>query len=544
VSITRRSFLRRSAAVGLALGLPRRLRARQHAMQRPVTSAGALRADSLAKFVDALPVPPTAQPSGTRNDPAPNTVCYRAVMRALESRVHRDLPPTRLWSFGSTFPGPTFSVRRGQGVWIDWVNQLPAKHFLPIDHSIHGAEADQPEGRAVVHVHGARVAPEHDGYPERWFETGASASYYYPNEQDAATLWYHDHTMGINRLNVYAGLMGVYLIGDAAEDALNLPRDRYDIPLLVCDRTLRSDGQLDYPTSGDPDAPWVEDATGDAILVNGKLYPYLDVEPRKYRFRIINGSNGRFLRIALADGPPMHQIATDQGLMSSPVTVSPVRLAPAERVDVVIDFAGAQGRQILVEDAGLPIMQFRIARAAVTDSSALPDRLRPIATLHESDAAETRIHTLSQVDDLLARPMRMLLNRTRWHVPVTEKPRIDTTEVWSFVNVTDDSHPIHLHLVRFQIIDRRNFDTFSYQSQGRIVFTGPPLPPDVSERGWKDTVRADPGMITRIIVRFDGYAGRYMWHCHILEHGDNEMMRPFEIVASAAKSPEARDAKR
>jgi spore coat protein A len=439
--------------------------------------------------------------------------------------------PPRSGAFGSSFPGPTFQARRGQGLWIDWINRLPQKHFLPIDHTIHGAEADKPEGRAVVHVHGAKVPPESDGYPDRWFDTGASASYYYPNDQAAATLWYHDHTMGINRLNVYAGLMGVYLIQDPSEDTLSLPRDRHDIPWLICDRSLRSDGQLDYPTSGKPESPWVEDASGDAILINGKLFPYLAVEPRKYRFRVVNGSNGRFLRLSLADGPPMHQIATDQGLIAAPLEVERIRLAPAERVDIVVDFAGHQGAQVVVENDGLAIMQVRVGRAAVSDPSLLPHTLRAVETLREIDATRTRVQTLSQDDDLLARPMRMLLNRTRWHMPVTEQPHLGTTEIWSLVNVTEDSHPIHLHLVRFQILDRRNFDAFNYRTQDRIVFTGPPLPPDPSEAGWKDTVRADPGMITRIIVRFEGYTGRYMWHCHILEHGDNEMMRPFDIVA-------------
>jgi spore coat protein A len=500
-------------------------------MPKPARSAASLRADSLAKFVDALPIPPVAQPVGSRPTPTANTPVYRAAMRAIESRVHRDLPPTRFWSFGSTFPGPTFEARRGQGMWIEWVNQLPARHFLPIDHTIHGAGPGLAESRAVVHVHGARVRPEHDGYPEQWFETGSSATYYYPNDQDAATLWYHDHTMGINRLNVYAGLMGAYLIKDPAEDALNLPRGQYDIPLLICDRLLKTDGQLDYPTSGNPDSPWIDDATGDAILINGKLFPFLDVEPRKYRFRVINGSNGRFLRLSVADGPAAHQIATDQGLLPHPVGVTRVRLAPAERADLVIDFAGCRGQQPIVENDGLPIMQFRVSDKPVNDTSALPAILGMVTALDESAAAATRVHTLSEDDDLLARPMRMLLNNTRWHMPVTERPRLGTTEIWSLANVTDESHPIHLHLVRFQILDRRNFDTFNFQNRGRIVFTGPPLAPDPSEAGWKDTVRADPNMITRIIVRFDGYAGRYMWHCHILEHGDNEMMRPFEIVA-------------
>ncbi|HEX3703165.1 MAG TPA: multicopper oxidase domain-containing protein, partial [Vicinamibacterales bacterium] len=154
-----------------------------------------------------------------------------------------------------------------------------------------------------------------------------------------------------------------------------------------------------------------------------------------------------------------------------------------------------------------------------------------VPRLQESDAVRTRVHSLDESDDVLARPMMMLLNNTRWHAPVTEQPTLGTTEIWSLANVTDDSHPIHLHLVRFQILDRRNFDPFIYRKERRLVFTGQPVAPEPNELGWKDTVRAHGGMVTRILVRFDGYVGRYMWHCHILEHGDNEMMRPFEVVA-------------
>jgi spore coat protein A len=175
-------------------------------------------------------------------------------------------------------------------------------------------------------------------------------------------------------------------------------------------------------------------------------------------------------------------------------------------------------------------MQLRVARAEPSDASRLPDRLRLVRRLEERDAVRTRVHSLGEHDDLMARPTRMLLNGARWHMPVTEQPTIDTTEIWSLANLTDDKHPIHLHLVRFQILDRRRFDLWTYQSEGKVIFTGPPLPPEPSEAGWKDTVRADAGMITRIIIRFEGYADRHMWHCHILEHGDNEMMRPFEVV--------------
>jgi spore coat protein A len=481
----------------------------------------------LARFVDPLPVPPVVRPDASGTQPL--------AMRAIESRVHRDLPPTRFWSFGSTFPGPTIETRRGRACSIEWANELPTKHFLPIDRNIHGAEASVPDVRAVVHVHGAKVPPDSDGLPERWFVPGKSARYVYPNDQDAATLWYHDHTMGINRLNVFAGLFGAWLIRDDVEEALNLPKGDAEIPLLICDRAFDGDAQLAYPTSGDPNAPWVPEFFGDALLVNGKLFPFLAVERRSYRFRVINTSNSRFLRLSLP-GCAMQQIGSDQGLLAAPVAVEHLHLAPAERVDVVVDFATrAAGDELIVQNDGQPVMQIRISRAGVAvNTGSLPATLRAVTRLAEADAVRTRVHSLAEDEDLLARPMRMLLNNTGWHRPVTEQPTIDTTEIWSLVNITDDTHPIHLHLVRFQILDRRKFDVFTYRSEGRIAFTGPPVPPSPAEAGWKDTVRADAGMVTRIIMRFEGYTGRYMWHCHILEHGDNEMMRPFEVLPAAA----------
>ena len=164
--------------------------------------------------------------------------------------------------------------------------------------------------------------------------------------------------------------------------------------------------------------------------------------------------------------------------------------------------------------------------------AAIPKALRPVPRMLETAATKTRELLLEETDDHAGNPTIMLLNRTRWKDPVTENPSLDSTEIWSLVNGTDDSHPIHLHLVRFQILDRRNFYVMNYLRKRELKFIGPPVPPDPNEMGWKDIVRADPGMVTRIIVRFDGYPGRYVWHCHILEHGDNEMMRPFDIVHS------------
>jgi spore coat protein A, manganese oxidase len=279
--------------------------------------------------------------------------------------------------------------------------------------------------------------------------------------------------------------------------------------------------------------PWIPEFFGNAILVNGKLFPYLEVEPRQYRFRVLNGANGRFLHLSLSTGLSFHQIGTDQGLLPAPVRLEQLTLAPAERADLIVDFGDHAGEQIvLMNDTYSAVMQFRIGGGKSADTSSLPSTLRPITRIAESEALRTRTLTLGEIDDLVQNPVTMLLNNTHWKEPITEKPVLNSVEIWNFMNVTDDSHPIHLHLVRFQILDRRRFDAFAYQNQGVLRYRGAPTPPDPSEAGWKDTVRADPGMITRIIVRFEGFVGRYVWHCHILEHEDNEMMRPYEVVAT------------
>jgi spore coat protein A len=532
--ITRRQFVRGSAlwSSGLLAGLsesPRMLQLRSHDVPIPV----ALDPNTLAKFVDPLPIPSIARANGFRpspTDPKVKLPYFKISMQASNAKLHRDLKPTSVWTCDSSLPGPTFETRSGEGLLVDWTNDLPPKHFLPIDHKIHGAEASQPEVRSVIHLHGARARPESDGYPEKWIQPGESALYHYPNEQDACALWYHDHALGINRLNVYAGLFGMFLIRDAHEETLNLPQGEYEIPLIIFDRVLSRDGALIYPVSGDPASPWVPEVFGDAMLVNGKLFPYLDVQPRKYRFRILNASNGRFYHLALSNSAQLHQIGTDQGLLPKPVFLSSLVIAPGERADVILDFSDQAGDSAVLMNDAFNLLQFRVSKAKVPDTSSLPATLREIQRIAEADAIKTRILTLDEYENQVAEPVLMLLNGTHWNMPVTEKPQLNSTEIWSFINPTDDSHPIHLHLVRFQILDRRQYDPWAYQTSGKLIFTGPPAPPDLSEAGWKDTVRADPRMVTRIIVPFKGYPGKYVWHCHILEHEDNEMMRPFEIV--------------
>jgi len=270
----------------------------------------------------------------------------------------------------------------------------------------------------------------------------------------------------------------------------------------------------------------------DAMLVNGKLAPYLEVEPRKYRFRIMNGSNGRFFRFSFGDLLEFQQIGSDQGLLAAPIAIKRLVLAPGERGDLVFDFSGHAGQEVMLKSDSFDLVQFRVSAAPVSNGGELPAVLRPLTRIPETQAIKTRRLTLNEKMDMVQQSMGMLLNNTPWHMPITEKPVLGTTEIWELVNLTEDSHPIHLHLVKFQILDRRKFDTFEYLSKGTMRYLAPPMPPSPSDAGWKDIVRADSGLVTRIIVPFEGFTGRYVWHCHLLEHEDNEMMRPFEVVAS------------
>ncbi len=544
MGFTRRQFLALSGITGTAALIARRTAA-QVSQSAPPKLRQPLIATSLAQFVDPLPLPKVIAPSGRRpspDNPAIQLPYYRVAMQEFETKVHRDVKPTRAWGYASCMPGPIFETRTGEGLFVDWINELPAKHFLPIDHNIHGAEAAKPEVRAVVHLHGGKTPAESDGYPDAWTTPGKSALYYYPNRQDAAMLWYHDHALGINRLNVYAGLVGAFFVRDSFEDALALPRGKYEIPLILLDRAFDLDGQLNYPVSNDPAAPWVPEAFGDAVLVNGTIFPYLEVEPRKYRFRVLNGANGRHFHLTFAGSnqtawfPKFYQIGSDQGLLPAPVQLMRARLAPAERADLIFDFLDYAGTNVVLRNDNFNILQFRVARHGPRDESTVPQVIRPVPRIAESSAIKSRMLTLVEIDDSNKHTMMTLLNNAHWGAPVTEDPALDSVEIWNFINLTNDDHPIHLHLVRFQILDRRAFSVSAYQATGELKYLGSAVPPPPEEAGWKDTVRADHGMVTRIIIRFEGFAGRYVWHCHVLEHEDNEMMRPFDVVAPRAHS--------
>ena len=503
-----------------------------------------LQPDRLTRFVDRLPIPPVLHPKEARPDPRnpSGQVKYlRVAMRESSVQVHRDLPPSSMWAYNGSVPGPTIEVRNGEGLWIDWANELPAQHFLPIDHTLCGAGANLPQVRTAVHVHGARVAPESDGFPEDWKKPGEVYKAFYPLHQEAATLWYHDHAMGLERLNQYAGLFGFFLVRDGSEEELSLPAGEFEIPLVLCDRLFYADGQLHYPDSGDSAAPWVSEVYGDVVMANGKLFPYVAVEPRAYRVRLLNASNTRLFRLSLAPGMHWTQIGSDQGLLPAPAELKDLTLACAERVDVILDFREMAGQRVALINQSQPVLEFRVAGRPVTAGSvggpaagdlhfSVPRQLRTIERIPESAAQVTRSLTLNEYMNLKTRVMLMLLNGKYWHDPVTEKPRLDSIEVWNLINTTQDLHPIHLHLVRFQLLERRAFDVDDFLNYGKFHYVGDPAPPEPGETGWKDTIPAHPETVTRIIIPFAGYPGRYVWHCHLLEHAANEMMRPFEVL--------------
>ena len=514
--------------------------AMQHAgMKTPdVSSAHARRtldATKLESFVDPLPLPQRLHPESQRSAEFFNAVdapYYRVNIREVSCKMHRDLPPSRMWSYGESAAPVLFEARSHEGVLIDWWNQLPKKHFLPLDAPMPGM-ANAPETRTITHVHGARVPTNSDGYPEDWFGPGESKLCFYPNHQDATALWVHDHAMGVNRLNTIAGLMGWYLIRDEAEEKLGLPTGRYELPLLIYDRSFDPQGQLYYPNPPDEGA-WAQEYLGDAMVVNGKVKPYHEVEARRYRLRIANTANSRFFSLALSNGQSFHVIGSDQGLLPAPVEMKRLVLAPAERTDILVDFSHARGENVVLMSDRLELMQFRVAKDPVQDpirdTSPLPQVLRPVERIGEKLSVRTREMTLNEFDGDNGEAMVMLLNRKHWAEPVTEIVKLDSTEIWSLVNLTEDTHPIHLHLVRFQILDRQSFANFDYLSEEKLRLTGKVMPPQTHEAGWKDVVQCPPGMVTRIIVPFHGYAGRYLWHCHILEHEANDMMRPYDVI--------------
>lgn len=519
----------------------------------------------LKPFVDKLPIPRVLQPKERGKD----CTYYEVEMQEFFHQFHSSLKPTKVWGYEGQIPGPTIEVESGESARVLWKNNLPDKHFLPVDQSLHGAGHGIPEVRTVVHLHGALVEPDSDGYPEAWFtkdfqKCGPCFSrkvYHYPNNQPATALWYHDHALAITRLNVYAGLAGMYIIRDEQERALNLPSGIYEIPLVIQDKSFNADGSLFYPKNVDAPPPTYPEVSitpgfaGDTIMVNGKAWPYLEVEQRKYRFRILNASNERFYRLKLQSGQQFIQIGSDGGLLPRPVRLDEIVIGPSERMDVVLDFTNQplESKIRMTNTARTPfdfgqppdpetdglVMEFRVIARTSDDTSTVPQILNTIKKYCEYDVKKIRDITIDVGRDGFQR-LLFMLNNHEFMDGDHDDPVAGELEMWRIINPGLGVHPIHIHQIQFQVLDRLPFDTATFAQTGRIRCTDEPEPPPANERGWKDIIQAYPGQITRLLVRFGPYTGRYVYHCHILEHEDHDMMRPFDVFPCKHK-PDKKD---
>ncbi len=615
-------------------------------------------------------------------------------------------------SLGPSWPARTIVARRSVPTTATYTNNLVGpkgappvlQKYFTVDQTLHwadplklGCEFLSPSAQvgagcfepftgpvpAAVHLHGAEVPSAFDGAPESWFTpnglhgagyatlSGAKANqatYRYPNGQEATTLWFHDHALGSTRVNVFSGLAGFYFLRDdrdtgLATNSINLPSGAQEIELLIQDRQFDTNGQLLFPDgnpsglNGPPTNPsvhpfWIPEFFGDVMVVNGKSWPFMNVEPRRYRLRLLNGSNARMFDLTFKDGfggATIWQIGSDGGFLDAPAAIpypNGLFLAPAERADVIVDFSAFAGRTItLMNDAKAPfpsgaspdpqtvaqIMQFRVSSKSVTDTTCNPASTRnhcnlrpaPIVRLASGGGLASGVR-VDQKRQLVLKeiegpggPLEVMLNNSKWSgfkestmmdanpTPLadskkvvdtfaTELPRVGSTEVWEIINTTADAHPIHVHLVQFQVISRQPFQSIAYTADWEGAFAGgfkpgdgppfpyntvntdgaiggnlaispylqgSPAPPAANEAGWKDTAVMKPGEVTRIIARwapqdipvsdvtagmnryvFDptaligtvDFAGNpggpgYVWHCHILDHEDNEMMRPYAV---------------
>lgn len=493
----------------------------------------------LTPYLDPLPIPGVAIPVTGVSGGAAH---YRIEMTEQFQQLHSELPMTRVWGYNGGYPGPVIEAFRDSLVTVQWVNNLRVAetgllrttHVLHVDTCLHGPDESGQTPAAIVHLHGGKVAHESDGYPEWAFPPGDSSGiYYYPNIQPAGSLWYHDHALGITRLNVMMGLAGLYNLRDSNELALNLPSGEYEIPLVIQDKTFHADGSIAYHEH------FEDHFFGDKLLVNGKVWPYLNVKKGKYRFRVVNGSNSRAYTLTLSNGASFTQIGSDLGFLETPVVLNSITLLPGERYDVVVDFSSyPTGTEIILENSApapypgfsgvgvIPNVMKFIVQATAGYMATLPDTLATIEDLLPANADEERVFELVTMASPPcgghSQPM-WTINGLMWD-DISEFPVYGSTEIWTWHNQSGISHPMHMHLVSFQVLDRQVINEVTG------IPEGPLLPPGASEKGWKDTAHCPPGFRTRVIARFDGYTGIYPYHCHILEHEDHEMMRQFEVM--------------
>ena len=467
----------------------------------------------------------------------------------------------------ATVPGPTIEALHGVDTFVTWKNHLPPKHILPWDPTIPTAVPYTKMGvPTVVHLHGGIHEPQSDGNSNSWFTarfkekgpTWTKKTYHYPNQQHPGNLWYHDHAMGLTRVNLLAGLIGSYIIRDRQiEDPLGLPHgNEFDRPLLVFDRSFRTDGTIYMNSTGNNPSihpQWQPEYFGDAIIVNGKAWPKMKVRRRKYRFRIINASNARFFNFFFTNGLEFIHVASDSAYLRKPVKSNRILLGPSEITDIIVDFSQSKSNfAILANDAAYPypsgdpvneanskVMKFFILPNREVDTSRIPHSLIKYPSVDLSSVMRTRYIAMYEYTSAIDEPTHLLLNGKPYEAPATETPKVGSTEVWYVINLTEDNHPLHIHLGLFKVLnqtellDAEEFKKCMEKMNDAIkchvdkYARGKKLKVPKHETGWKNVYKMTPGFVTRILVRFsymhknssypfDATAEPgYVYHCHV-----------------------------
>jgi FtsP/CotA-like multicopper oxidase with cupredoxin domain len=460
---------------------------------------------ALAAFAVNAPAVPAASPHFTPFAvplPIPQTLTSPDITLVAQKADVPILPgqPTSMWTYNGMFPGPTIRRPTGTPTRVTLVNQLP------------------PEaGELTMHHHGAHAASSEDGQPmDNLIPTGASRTYTYEmmeagSPERGATQWYHDHRMDVTGRNVWMGLAGMFILDDPAEAAINaaLPNGANEVPLMITDRSFDSNNQIPYQFTPDGVA-------GDVPLVNGAPQPFFDVGTRRYRLRLLNASNIRTYYLALSNGRNFVQVGSESGLLPAPVVRSQILLGPAERADVIVDFGGMLGQNVVLENLAASgpmsqLMQFHVRRDEV-DTSAIPSTLRAPREHPLSPVSAERTWVLGE-DPVSG--MWTINGRGFQHSRVDAKPELGKTERWTFINASTSDHLVHIHDVDWHIVSR------TARLPGLV---------DVDEAGAKETFRIETDEVVVVESTFTDHTGRYVWHCHILEHEDFSMMTQFEVV--------------
>jgi spore coat protein A, manganese oxidase len=547
---------------------------------------------------------------------APNgTLQYALTMQQVTHDFHPDLKQVPMFSYGGTWPGPVIEAEQGKPLRVSWLNGLVGKSLRAlIDMGVRqGMEEDHmlDMPHNGVHLHGARVLGTSDGHPDHFFHPNEGRIFHYPNNQAACTMWYHDHTMDVTRLNVYAGLHGVYLLRSSDEKA-KLPHGQSEITLMLQDKSFTessSGKRLFYEQTSEPVAgtsPQEYTVTpefiGDLPVVNGQIWPTATLEPKVYRLRLINGANTRVFHLSVSEQTdhnakiPLYVIGTEGGFLPKPTQAMNLLIATGERYDVLLDLRGlANATYILRNNAGIPyspgaaigagdacdeLMRIKVKGSATltADDAPIPPEVLKLSLPLRDDPLPNDIDRASfdainnAIDAVplstLTKAMRVqghkfklrrfkleeyqllmptlpgirvptvLINAKNWMTAKTININKNDYEVWEFMNTTPDTHPMHIHLVQFQVLCRHDLDITAMPKQSEQL----PEPQRIDgyknkgrhaihhhEQGWKDTVCCHPGQSTRVMMRFDGYIGDYVYHCHILEHEDMGMMYKIRV---------------